>query len=111
MTPQDNKSWEESFDEKFAYFKDIYSEELIDIKSFIHSTLNKEKEQERNRLIEKVEGEKKSLLGDMAYTGGDLPKKYIAFQRSGDIHYDSYNRAISDILSVIKEKEMGNMIL
>ena len=41
--------------------------------------------------------EKKSLLADMAYTGGDLPKKYINFQRSNDLHYDSYNRCLSDI--------------
>ena len=48
-------------------------------------------------VMEEVLLEKKSLLADMAYSGGDLPKKYITFQQSNDLHYDSYNRCLSDI--------------
>lgn len=52
-------------------------------------------------------GEEKSLLGDMAYSGGDYTKKYVEFQRNKDLHYNSFNssltKAKSNLEALIKE--------
>ena len=79
---QDNKSWEEGFRQEFG---DVNVNEVGDVKSFIHSTLNKEREKERNRLIEKVEGMRNNEKGDSLYKLGR-------------------NSMCSDILTILKEK-------
>ena len=123
MTPQDNKSWSEEFDEKFSHtetcrglrFEQSSDQKLEcfcslkDIKSFVHSTLNKErgkylnelqkldnqkyegaKEEERNRLIEKVEKAKDKLEKED-------DKKVNGMWLLGGIE------ALSDILTILKE--------
>ena len=59
------------------------------IDDFIHSTLNKEREQERNRLIEKVEGERIRFW-----------KKY---------EEPRIEEVFSDILTILKENEAKNL--
>ena len=61
-----------------------------EIKRFIHSTLNKEREQERNRLIEKVEQRINT-------------KQHICSFNDGESACACYNQAISDILTILKE--------
>ena len=59
---------------------------------------------ERDEEIRKqVKDRKKSLLSDAAYSGGDYPKKYIAFQKCKDLHYDSYNLALDQVLSLLPQ--------
>ena len=84
---QDNKSWEEGFRQEFG---DVNVNEVGDVKSFIHSTLNKE----RDELIKKVEGmetskERENVLGGESIEGKN--------RRIG------YNQAIYDILTILKE--------
>lgn len=96
-----------------------------EVKSFISSLLSKAREEghhagyagglqkdfcearegakaERARIINLVEGMKRSLLEDMAYSGGG-GKKYLSFQRLSDTHYLSHNRALCDLIIKLKE--------
>src|SRR3990167_836531 len=109
---QDNKSWEEEFLKIHyepehesgptcwcgpTYFKEDdglthlrHKEQRDVIKSFIHSTLNKE----RNRLIERVEGMRI-----------DRTNKIYRHEADEQMEVDiGYNQALSDILTILKEK-------
>ena len=118
MTPQDNKSWSEEFDEKFSHtetcrglrFEQSSDQKLEcfcslkDIKSFIHSTLNKEREEERNRLVEKVEKrEVKVGKGSKKYGGYRCNGIVFADMKRARAYKGGYNQAIENILTILKE--------
>ena len=103
---QDNKSWEEALEYKFPLLGENENK-YRELKDFIHSTLNKEREEERNRLIEKMEEMKQDekleendpetakLLTEI-YGNAKTPK-YLQERRHG------FNLAISHILTILKE--------
>ena len=91
MTTQDNKSWEDELAKIYFGAGHLTENETYErLKSFIHSTLNKE----RDELIKKVEGmetskERENVLGGESIEGKN--------RRIG------YNQAIYDILTILKE--------
>ena len=106
---EDNKSWEELLEYKFPLLGENENK-YRELKDFIHSTLNKETleveriteewyekeyipkaiQEERNRLIEKVEQRINT-------------KQHICSFNDGESACACYNQAISDILTILKE--------
>src|SRR3990167_10299588 len=95
---KEEMEWEDEFDE---IANDYQNNRLPVLKTKIKSFIFQEYTEKIVEGIGKeVEDKKKSLLADMAYQI-DAPKTYIAFQRSKDLHYNSYNRAVKDIGSFL----------
>ena len=126
MTPQDNKSWEDELYKLVyepehesgltcwcgpTYYKEEgglthlrHKEQRDVIKSFIHSTLNKEREEERNRLVEKVEKrEVKVGKGSKKYGGYRCNGIVFADMKRARAYKGGYNQAIENILTILKE--------
>ena len=96
---QNNKLWEESFDEKFCD-NQVWLEELMhelergdeswkQIKSFIHSTLNKEREELIKTIFHRIEEE----LSTKAKKPGGVPTAFA----------DGMTTAQTIILTILKE--------
>ena len=93
------KTWEKEFDERFCELvgappvsengRYLLRDTIIpsDIKSFIRSLLTKEKELQKQELVEKIEGMKKDVYS----------------KEQGHLCFSAYNQALQDILQIIKQ--------
>lgn len=97
------EDWEEEFKETLlarsggACFEAVDYEMIVsDMKFFIKTLLSFQKQ----KIIEVCERKKIDILGSFAYQGADIPKKYIKEELPKQ---ESYNQALSDIISAIKE--------
>ena len=87
--------WEKIYDKKFGYFSYPRNGKEVDsliVKSFIRNLLSHQQQEIKGR----IEGMKKSLLEECAYSGGGIPKKWI--EERGQ-YIKGYNQALSDILN------------
>ena len=96
---EDNKSWEDDVRQICTYYSefgegtagyDLTEKQFQKLFSFIHSTLNKEREE----LIKMIEGMETSKEKENVYGGESIEGKN---RRIG------YNQAIYDILTILKE--------
>jgi len=89
MESNQQSEWEEEFDKRFPPDYLEYGQDIIDIKSFIHALLQKQAEEERQRILKLI---------DSMYQVGKVIRHDVA---SFDLL--SYNFALEQLKKEIKE--------